>query len=117
MRNTRISRLLTQNVHHCEAVVKRQADEESTNSELPEGRRKGCGHACYKSGQICSDQGRNAAEVVGHPTKYKASYYGTAEENGLSQCGQGVLGTNPVQLREQKRTKVVNKGQKHTKVS
>jgi hypothetical protein len=88
----------TENVHHGEAVVEGEAEEEAADGELPEAAGEDGGDAGYEADEVRADEGGDAPVAVGHPSEYQPTEYRTDEEDALSEGGQGRVLADPLQL-------------------
>lgn len=71
---------LTEDVHHGEAVVVRETDQESAEAERPEAANPGCGEAGCETDDIRAHQCGDPAVAVCHPTEYQTPGDGPSEE-------------------------------------
>lgn len=73
----------TQYVHHGEAIVESEADEESAQCELPETSSQDGRDARQKTGDIRTDQRRYSAVSVGDPSEDQTAEDRADEEDAL----------------------------------
>ncbi|KAJ8870172.1 hypothetical protein PR048_029186 [Dryococelus australis] len=82
---------LTEDVHHGEAVVEGEAEQEPADAEGPEAGGKGGGAAGDDAHHVGADEGRHTAEAVRHPAEEQATQDGAAEEDRLRHRAQGPI--------------------------
>lgn len=96
---TRISRhIRTENIHHGEAIVEGEADEEPAQRKLPETSGQGGRDARQEAGDIGTNQRRYSAVSVGDPSEDQAAEDGADEEDALGGRRQRTVFAHPSQL-------------------
>lgn len=90
--------LLTQNVHHHEAIVERKAQHKPAKTERPKGVGKGGRHTEHETQQVAAHQRWNPSKSIGNPAEQQATNNGANEKDRLCKGRKHRVVTHPIVL-------------------